>query len=235
MSAESCEAAAVTRVLLIEDDASVREAAAMVLERAGIQMEAVADGVEGLYRITSEPTYDLVLLDLMLPTMSGFDVCRAVRSFSGVPIVMLTARSDSVDVVRGLELGADDYITKPFVPSELVARIRAVLRRSIGGDDTELRPSDLRIDEQAFRAFRGDEEPHLTTIEFRLLVELVGNAGNVLTRELLLDRVWGYDYLGDSRLVDTAMKRLRDKLGPAPQPPEYISTVRGVGYRFERG
>lgn len=225
------------RILLIEDDPSVREAASFVLERAGFSVTSAADGAEGLATARSGDNVDLVLLDLMLPSRSGFDVCRELRSASAVPIVMLTARADITDVVAGLELGADDYITKPFEPAELAARVRAVLRRStaIGHPRLELHRRDLVVDEAEFRAFRNGEEIRLTTIEFRLLAELVRVAGTVLTRQAVLERVWGYDYLGDSRLVDMAVKRLRSKLGEPPAPPDYISTVRGVGYRFERG
>ena len=224
------------RILLVEDDPSVREAATFVLQRAGFAVTGVADGDDGL-ALGSGQSFDLVLLDLMLPSRSGFEVCREIRRTSGIPIVMLTARTEITDVVVGLELGADDYITKPFVPAELVARVRAALRRAPTEDDgtrSQLNGRDLVVDESGFRAFRDGDEIGLTTIEFRLLAELVRNAGKVLTREVLLERVWGYDYLGDSRLVDMAVKRLRDKLGGAPGPPEYIATVRGVGYRFER-
>lgn len=226
------------RVLLVEDSPSVREAATIVLERAGFAVHGVEDGAQALDTVAQRPPFDVVVLDLMLPSLSGFDVCREIRKTSGIPIVMLTARDDVADVVAGLELGADDYLTKPFEPAELAARIRAVLRRTTGiGAVQEAAETwrDLVVDEHAFRAFRNDEELALTTIEFRLLAELVRNAGNVLTREVLLERVWGYDYLGDSRLVDMAVKRLRDKLGDPAEPPPYISTVRGVGYRFERG
>ncbi|MBW3615425.1 MAG: response regulator transcription factor [Actinobacteria bacterium] len=226
------------RVLLVEDDASVREAATIVLERAGFSVDGVGDGADALKRVASRDPIDVVVLDLMLPSMSGFDVCREIRKTSGVPIVMLTAKTDVTDVVAGLELGADDYLTKPFEPAELAARIRAVLRRAAG--DTPDGPGgisarDVAVDEAAFRAYRNGEELALTTIEFRLVSELVRNAGIVLTREKLLERVWGYDYLGDSRLVDMAVKRLRGKLGPPPDGNDYITTVRGVGYRFERG
>ena len=223
------------RVLLVEDDPSVREAATIVLERAGFVVHPVSDGARAL-DAASKQAFDAVLLDLMLPSVSGFDVCRELRKMSGVPIIMLTARDDVTDVVAGLELGADDYITKPFEPAELAARIRAVLRRgpheaTAIADRMNIR--DVVVDEAAFRAYRDGEELPLTTIEFKLLAELVRNAGNVLTRNVLLQRVWDYDYLGDSRLVDMAVKRLRDKIGGSGDP--YISTVRGIGYRFDRG
>ncbi|MGD9796885.1 MAG: response regulator [Acidimicrobiia bacterium] len=224
------------RILLVEDDRSVREAVSIVLERAGFQVESVTDGGEALDRFTDGPGFEAVILDLMLPTMNGFDVCRAIRAVSRVPIVMLTARDEPADMVAGLELGADDYVTKPFEAAVLAARLRAVLRRvePSGIDAERLSLRDLTIDEAAFRAYRGEQEIRLTAIEFRLLAELVRHAGSVLTRQVLLERVWGYDYLGDSRLVDMAVKRLRDKLEVPEQPP-YVTTVRGVGYRFERG
>jgi two-component system response regulator MtrA len=221
-----------TRILLAEDDAHVREAVTLVLQRAGYAVEAAVDGDTALAAFASAPP-DLVVLDLMLPGTDGFAVCRDIRRRSSVPIVMLTARTSSVDVVTGLELGADDYVTKPFEPAELAARVRAVLRRT-GGDDAVIEARDLRVDEAAFRAFKDGDELSLTTMELRLLADLARHAGTVLTREVLLERVWGYDYLGDSRLVDMAVKRLRDKLGEAPEEPPYIATVRGVGYRFEK-
>jgi two-component system response regulator MtrA len=225
------------RVLIVEDDASVRETVAMVLERTGFEVNAVADGNAAIAAASESRGHDLVLLDLMLPGVNGLDVCREIRRISNVPIVMLTAKVDTADVVAGLELGADDYITKPFEPIELAARVRAVLRRSsdpVTETPELLRVRDIEVDEGAFQARRGDRELPLTTTEFRLLAELVRHAGLVLTREVLLERVWGYDYLGDSRLVDMAVMRLREKLGDRTEPPGYVSTVRGVGYRFER-
>ena len=228
--------AVAARVLVVEDDSSVREAVAFVLERAGLEVLAVGDGAEALVALGQAGDVQLVVLDVMLPSLNGFEVCKAIRARSGVPIIMLTARTDRVDIVTGLEMGADDYVSKPFDTAELTARVRAVLRRSTHGPDdaTAGEVRDLLVDEGAFRAFRGSAELLLTTIEFKLLAELVRHGGQVMTREVLLERVWGYDYLGDSRLVDMAVKRLRDKLGEAPAPPAYISTVRGVGYRFER-
>ena len=219
-------------ILIVEDDASVREAVTLVLERAGFRVRTAEDGPTAL-RVAGEDPPDLVVLDLMLPGQDGFTVCKELRRTSTMPIVMLTARTETAAVVTALELGADDYVTKPFEPAELAARVRAVLRRS--GDGVAVTTiRDLRIDEPGFRAYKGGDELSLTTIEMRLLAELARHAGTVLTREVLLERVWGYDYLGDSRLVDMAIKRLRDKLAPPPEDPPYIATVRGVGYRFER-
>jgi two-component system response regulator MtrA len=224
------------RVLIVEDDQSVRDIARMVLEREGFDVGVVDDGAAAIVEATTPGAYDLMILDLMLPQLSGLDVCREVRRVSNIPIVILTARADTSDMVAGLELGADDYITKPFEPAVLVARVRAVLRR-IGDDATPpsvVTARDVRVDEEAYQAARGEHVLSLSTTEFRLLAELVRHAGTVLTREVLLQRVWGYDYLGDSRLVDMAIMRLRDKLGEAHEPPPYVTTVRGVGYRFER-
>jgi two-component system response regulator MtrA len=222
------------RVLLVEDDPSLRESATLVLERADMQVVAEADGPAAIQRFVSEH-FDLVVLDLMLPGMHGFDVCRELRRRSGVPIVILTARTATADLVTGLELGADDYITKPLDGAELVARARAVLRRaSPDADDRAVAVGDVEVDPLSFRAYKAGQELELTTTEFRLLFELVRHAGQVLTREALLRRVWNYDYLGESRLVDMAVKRLRDKIEDDPRQPTRLVTVRGVGYRYER-
>ena len=223
------------KVLVVEDDAAVSETASLLLERAGLSVSCVSDGTQALDEIGRQ-TYDLIVLDVMLPSMSGFDVCREVRRTSQVPIIMLTARTDITDVVAGLELGADDYLTKPFEGAELVARARAVLRRRdpLEPPSDAIVAGDLRIDPDAFMVEQRGDKVDLTTTEFRLLVELVRRSGQVLSREILLERVWGYDYLGDSRLVDMAVKRLRDKLGDDPRQPQYITTIRGIGYRFER-
>ena len=221
------------RVLVVEDDRSVQEVAGMVLERAGFEVVTVDDGPSAL-EVLERRAFDAVVLDVMLPGMSGFEVCRRIRQETAVPIVMLTARSDADDIVTGLELGADDYLTKPFEPKVLAARVRAVLRRSTAVSAGPLVCRDLEVDEAAFVASRRGDVLALTKIELRLLAELVRHAGEVMTRGALLDRVWGYDYLGDSRLVDMAIMRLRDKLGDPPAPPPYITTVRSVGYRFER-
>jgi two-component system response regulator MtrA len=220
--------------LVVEDDRSVREAVTIVLERSGFDVVEVADGAE-VAEVLRAGEFDLVLLDIMLPSMNGFDICRDIRTTSSVPIVMLTARTDTDDVVRGLELGADDYVTKPFEPAELVARARAAVRRAAESIPPRWQVRDLDIDEEAFCASRGGTALDLTATEFRLLVALASRVGQVLTREALLERVWGYDYLGDSRLVDMAILRLRSKLGEPDQPPPYISTVRSVGYRFDHG
>jgi two-component system response regulator MtrA len=221
------------RILVVEDDANVREAVGLVLTRAGFDVAAVSDGPSALAAV-ADLRPDLVVLDLMLPGMDGFTVCRRLRSSSTASIIILTARADTADVVTGLELGADDYVTKPFDSEELAARVRAVIRR--GSDPpASLDFRDLHIDEVSFRAFKSGAELPLTATEMRLLIELVREAGSALTREALLQRVWGYDYLGDSRLVDMAIKRLRDKLGEPPEDPQYITTVRGVGYRLENG
>jgi two-component system response regulator MtrA len=222
------------KILVVEDDDVVREAVTLVLERAGYAVVGVADGAQAL-RSAREEAPDLVVLDLMLPNIDGFGVCRELRAVSTVPIIMLTARTDASDVVTGLELGADDYVTKPFETAELAARVRAVLRRTGDNAPAAVEARDLTVDEAAFRVTRRGEELPVTTIEMRLLIALTQKLGTVLSREALLQEVWGYDYLGDSRLVDMAVKRLRDKLGEPPEPPPYITTVRGVGYRFERG
>lgn len=222
------------RVLVVEDDESVREAVSIVLERAGFEVDTESDGAEAV-RTALADSFDLILLDIMLPSLNGLDVCRQIRSRSGVPIVMLSARTDTADVVTGLELGADDYVTKPFKPSELAARARAAVRRATPVTSLPERARDLHIDQAAFRVARADAQIPLTAIEFRLLVSLVSHSGQVVRREELLEEVWGYDYLGDSRLVDMAVRRLRVKLGEPPAPPPYITTVRSVGYRFEDG
>ncbi len=223
------------RVLLVEDDASIREVAALGLKQAGFRVSTAVDGRDGLMRALQEPA-DAVILDVMLPSLDGFEVCREIRKQSRVPILMLTARTDTIDVVVGLESGADDYVTKPFEMPELVARVRAVLRRSSSQpEETTVSVGGLEIDPASFIATKDGRELSLTATEFRLLLEMGRRPGQVFTREMLLDRVWNYDYLGDSRLVDVAMQRLRAKVEEDPAHPTLITTVRGVGYRLERG
>jgi two-component system response regulator MtrA len=222
------------RVLLVEDDEELRRSLALVLRASGLEVIEVADGNSAVDRFAADGA-DVIILDVMLPGRDGFEVCAAVRRVSRVPIVMVTARDAPDDVVRGLELGADDYVVKPFEAAILLARIRAVLRRANPGEDPVIEAGDVRLDTGAWRAWRSGDELDLTATELRLLAELARHAGQVLTREALLERVWGYDYLGDSRLVDMAIKRLRDKVEEEPSAPKRIETVRGVGYRFATG
>jgi DNA-binding response OmpR family regulator len=223
------------RVLLAEDDASIREIATLGLEQAGFRVTATGDGRDALLRFRDRP-FDLVVLDVMLPSLDGFEICREIRRESQTPIIILSARSELHDVVVGLELGADDYVTKPFELPELVARIKAVLRRAAAGPlDASISVDDLEIDPAAFSVRRRGEDVALTATEFRLLLELVRRPKQVFTRELLLELVWNYDYLGDSRLVDVAVQRLRAKIEDDPKQPRLIRTVRGVGYRFDPG
>jgi two-component system response regulator MtrA len=223
------------RILLVEDDPSIREVTAIGLTASGFAVTTAADGIDGLERFRAEPP-DLVLLDIMLPRLDGYEVCRQIRKTSTVPVVMLTARGDTMDVVVGLEAGADDYVRKPFDLPELIARIRAALRRAgaTAEDVGELRLGALVIDPSGRTVTRDGADIPLTRTEFDLLVELVRHAGQVLTRDVLLDRVWGYDYLGDSRLVDVAIQRLRSKVETDPAAPGLIQTVRGAGYKAVR-
>ncbi|HEY3523037.1 MAG TPA: response regulator transcription factor [Candidatus Limnocylindrales bacterium] len=223
------------RILLVEDDASIREVVELGLARAGFEVEAAADGVAGLDRFRARPP-DLVLLDVMLPGLDGLEVAREIRRDSTVPIVMLTARGDTIDVVVGLETGADDYVRKPFEIPELIARVRAALRRQRAPETTPvLRLGGLEIDLAGRTVRRDDRDVPLTRTEFDLLAELAARPGQVHTRDQLLDRVWGYDFLGDSRLVDVAIGRLRAKVEADPTRPAVVLTVRGVGYKTGPG
>jgi two-component system, OmpR family, response regulator MtrA len=221
------------RILFVEDDSDIREIVAHGLENVGFEVVAEGDGRQALMWFRRE-LFDIVILDIMLPSLNGLEICRRIRADSPVPIVMLTARTDTTDVIAGLEAGADDYVTKPFEVDELIARLRAVLRRSERLADVDrIDVGDLRIDQGSFKAFRNDAEVNLTTTEFKLLNELARSAGRVMSREVLLETVWGYEYLGDSRIVDMAVKRLRSKIEDDPSNPRLIQTVRGVGYRLE--
>jgi DNA-binding response OmpR family regulator len=222
------------RLLLVEDYASIREIVSIGLRAAGFRVATATDGRAGLASVRGDG-FDAVILDVMLPSLDGFEVCREIRKFSRVPVVMLTARTDLVDVVVGLESGADDYVKKPFELPELIARLRAVLRRATA--HAEARPiltGGLEIDPAGFTVRRDGAELALTATEFRLLLELAGRPGQVFTRELLLQRVWDYEYLGDAHLVDVAIGRLRAKVERDPSHPVLIKTVRGVGYRLDR-
>jgi len=223
-----------TRILTVEDDERIRTSVKLALEDEGWEVEEAESGEDALNAFTREPA-DVVLIDIMLPGIDGFDVCRAIRRVSDVPIVMVTARIDTHDVVAGLEAGADDYLTKPFAPKELSARIRALLRRvrSTDAGSRHMIFGDLEIipDEGVVRL--ASTEIHLTKTEFRLLVELASNPGRVFSREVLLEKVWGYGYFGDGRLVDVHIRRLRTKIEADAANPRHVVTVRGLGYKLQ--
>ncbi len=222
-----------TRILAVEDDERIRTAVRMALEDEGWTVVEAGNGEDALAAFTAEKS-DVVLIDLMLPDMDGFEVCRSIRKSSDVPIIMVTARTDTHDVVAGLEAGADDYVTKPFQPKELSARIRALLRRArpLENANTHLLFGDLEIIPGEGVVRRNGEEVHLTKTEFRLLCELATIPGQVLSREQLLERVWGYGYFGDGRLVDVHIRRLRTKVESDPAHPRHVVTVRGLGYKL---
>ncbi len=223
-----------TRILTVEDDERIRTAVKMALEDEGWVVEEADTGEDALQAFTRNPA-DVVLIDIMLPGIDGFELCRTLRRTSDVPIVMVTARNDTHDVVAGLEAGADDYLTKPFAPKELSARIRALLRRvrPAAPGHERLVFGDLELIPEEGKVLRGGTEVHLTKTEFRLLCELAENRGKVFSREELLDKVWGYDYFGDGRLVDVHVRRLRTKVEADPANPRHVVTVRGLGYRLE--
>jgi two-component system response regulator RegX3 len=224
-------------VLVVEDEASFVEALTIGLRREGFEVAVARDGFEALEQFDVVKP-DLVLLDVMLPRLSGIDVCRQLRKRTQVPIIMVTAKSEEIDTVVGLEVGADDYVTKPYRLRELVARMRAVLRRAPGDQAGELGPAAVTVGEVSL-----DPDEHVVTVdgervslplkEFELLHVLLANAGRVLPRETLIDRVWGSDYVGDTKTLDVHVKRLRAKIEPDPGAPRYLVTVRGLGYKFE--
>lgn len=218
------------RILAIDDDAAIAEMVSIVLRGRGYEVATAPDGPTGL-EILSRNEVDVVLLDLMLPGMDGIEICRRIRETSSVPVIMLTARSAKADVVDGLESGADDYLTKPFDPDELVARIRARVRRKESPEQEKLTVSDITIDVDGHRVFRGDQQLNLTPIEFDLLLELARKPWQVFTREALLRDVWGYQRSSDTRLVNVHVQRLRSKVELDPDNPKIVVTVRGVGYR----
>jgi len=230
---------AAVKVLLVEDEDSFIEALQLGLAKEGFDVTVARDGAEAL-DLFAETSPDLILLDMMLPKISGIDVCRNIRSHSDVPIIMVTAKSEEIDTVVALEVGADDYVTKPYRMRELVARMRAVLRRAPNGadeasDDDEA-PEErggIRLEPETRRAYVRGDEIHLRRKEFELLRVLMENSGRVLTRDVLIDRVWGSDYVGDTKTLDVHIKRLRTQIEVEPSAPVLITTIRGVGYRFD--
>jgi two-component system response regulator RegX3 len=222
----------VRKILLIEDEASIGQAVEYQLEQEGFDVSWVKSGTDGLDRFESRGA-DLVVLDLMLPGVPGEEVCKQIRRTSDVPILMLTAKDEEIDRVLGLELGADDYVTKPFSTRELMARVRALLRRS-GRRDTHhaLEGGNIRLDPERFEVTVAGSQVHLPRKEFELLELLMSNPGRVMARDTLIDEIWGPDYVGDTRTLDVHVKRLRSKCESDPKSPSHITTVRGIGYKF---
>ncbi len=223
-----------TRIMVVEDEESFSDALSFMLRKEGFSVSVATTGPDALAQFEREPS-DLVLLDLMLPGMSGTDVCRTIRAKSRVPIIMVTAKDSEIDKVLGLELGADDYVTKPFSSRELVARIRAVLRRNVEDfeDSPVVEAGPVRIDPERHQVLVDGQVVSMPLKEFDLLEYLVRNAGRVLTRGQLIDRIWGSDYVGDTKTLDVHVKRLRAKVEPDPANPVHLLTVRGLGYKFE--
>jgi DNA-binding response OmpR family regulator len=223
-----------TRILAVEDDERIRTAVKLALEDEGWTVVEAANGEDALTAFQQQPA-DVVLIDIMLPGIDGFEVCRSIRRTSDVPIVMVTARDDTHDVVAGLEAGADDYLTKPFAPKELSARIRALLRRARTSEvsSPHLRFGDLEIVPEEGVVRRNGRDVHLTKTEFRVLVELAQSPGRVFSREVLLERIWEHGYFGDGRLVDVHVRRLRTKIEADPANPRHVVTVRGLGYKLQ--
>ena len=228
------------KVLVVDDEANLLHSVAYSLRREGHEVVTAADGEEALAKAQSEKP-DAVVLDIMLPKIDGFEVCRRLRTESTVPILMLTAKDSEIDRVVGLEIGADDYLTKPFSMRELIARVKAMLRRAgmvqtqPAAEPDVLRTSDLEVDLQRRRVLRQGEEIALKPKEFDLLAYLMARPGRVFTRDALLERVWGYEYGGITRTVDAHVRSIREKLGDDAESPRWIETVRGVGYRFREG
>ena len=222
------------RILIVEDDDRLRRALRLALREEGFEAEGVGDAATALERL-ADTSPDLALIDIMLPGSSGLDLCRSIRQSSTLPIIIITARDDSHDVVAGLEAGADDYVTKPFVMKELAARIRALLRRTRSAveESPSMTFGELVILPDQGRVTIGGEDVSLTRTEFLLLCELAQSPQRVMSRDLLLANVWGYDYFGDGRVVDAHIRRLRKKIEPNPSEPVYVVTVRGLGYRFD--
>lgn len=224
-----------TTILVVDDEANIRNLVKAYLEAEGYSVHTAGDGEQALAAFRRYRP-DLVVLDVMLPGMDGLEVLQHIRRESEAYVLLLTARSEEADRVIGLTVGADDYLTKPFSPRELVARVKAILRRgrsATPGDESVLRFAHVRIDSQRHQVWRDGQEIDLTALEFRLLKTLASYAGVVLSREQLLERVWGYDFYGDERVVDVHIGRIRQKLEPDPANPRHILTVRGVGYKFE--
>jgi DNA-binding response OmpR family regulator len=221
------------KILVVEDEATLRETLAYNLKREGYEITATGDGGEAL-ELARETEFDLIVLDVMLPTLDGLSIVRILRKEQRTPIILVTARSGEIDRIMGLETGADDYVVKPFSLGELLARVRAVLRRSVPEATTALQAGDLSLDLIGRKAYRGGDELHLSHKEFDLLAALIKNTGVALSRERLLQQVWGYDYPGDTRTVDVHIRWLREKIEEDAAEPMRIVTVRGVGYRFEQ-
>lgn len=227
-----------TRILIVEDELSFSEALAFLLTKEGFEVEVAETGRAAL-EVFKSSTFDLILLDLMIPEVSGIEVCRTMRATSSVPIIMLTAKDSEIDKVVGLELGADDYVTKPYSSRELVARIKAVLRRGSGEGSDQVAESGIissggvRIDIERHQVTSNGDAISLPLKEFELLEFLMRNEGRVLTRGQLIDRVWGGDYFGDTKTLDVHIKRLRSKIESDPANPKLIQTIRGLGYKFE--
>lgn len=226
----------VTRILIVEDESSLHEPLAFLLKREGYETAVAENGIDAVEQFERDGA-DLVLLDLMLPEMPGTEVCKRLRAVSNVPIIMLTAKDSEIDIIVGLELGADDYVTKPYSTRELLARVRAVLRRSEQEEEDEddgiVQVGDIRMDIDRHTVLVRGNLTQMPLKEFELLEYLMRNAGRVLTRSQLIDRVWGPDYYGDTKTLDVHIKRIRSRIEETPSSPRLLVTVRGLGYRFE--